>query len=102
MQKFPWWDFRPAHQELLVEQPGDKVFNHFISVVKTGDYKTVLAYVPVKSTFKLYNKLNIQYQMQWFNPAENTYSKVSAAPGGLMLEFTSPEEGDRVLILTKK
>lgn len=103
IQKFDWWRLKPAHKELLVEQPGNKVFNHFISVVKTEDYKTILAYVPVKSTFQLYNPLRVQYTIQWFNPATNQYSDTEVVKGNNgVLELTSPEDQDAVLILTKE
>lgn len=103
IQKFEWWKLKPAHQQLLVQQPGDQVFNHFISVLKTDDYSTILAYVPVKSTFQLYNPLLMQYQVQWFNPATNQYTDTAVveASNGI-LEFTSPEDQDMVLILTEK
>lgn len=102
MQQLEWWKLKPAHEELLVEQPGDEVFNRFISVVKTEDYKTVLAYVPVKSTFQLYNPQRIQYTIQWFDPAANRYTdpEVMGDKRGI-LEFTSPGEQDMVLILQK-
>lgn len=102
IQKFEWWKLKPAHQELLVEQPGDKIFNHFISVVKTDNYETILVYVPVKSIFKLYNPHAIQYQSQWFNPVTNTHSQTTTLTKTEILELSSPGEGDMVLILIKK
>ena len=102
IQKYEWWNLKPAHRELLVEQPGDKVFNHFISVVKSDDYKTILAYIPVKSTFKLYNPLMIAYDSQWFNPSTNKYSEVERLSNDGILELTSPEDDDMLLVLTKK
>lgn len=101
IQKFDWWKLKPAHKELLVEQPGDKTYNHFISVVKTDDHQTVLAYVPVKTTFKLYNPLRIAYDSQWFNPQTNSYSEVMALEKNGILELSSPEDSDMVLILKK-
>jgi hypothetical protein len=47
LRKFDWTEFRPAN-ELLVEQPGDKVFNHFVVVVTNEDKSTILVYSPVK------------------------------------------------------
>ena len=102
IQKFEWWKLKPAHQELLVEQPGDKMFNHFISVVKTDNYENILAYVPVKSTFQLYNPHLIQYQSQWFNPVTKAYSKIKTLTKTGILELSSREESDMLLILTKK
>lgn len=102
IQKFEWWNLKPAHQELLVEQPGDIVFNHFISVVKTDDYQTILAYIPVKSTFQLYNPLRVEYEYQWFNPVTNEYSDATFLDNSSVLELTSPDESDYLLILTKR
>lgn len=102
IQKFEWWNLKPAHQELLVEQPGDKIFNHFISVVKTDDYQTILAYIPVKSTFQLYNPLRVEYQCQWFNPVTNEYSDATFLDNSGVLELTSPDESDYLLILTNR
>lgn len=102
IQKFEWWNLTPAHQELLVEQPGDIVFNHFISVVKTDDYQTILAYIPVKSTFQLYNPLRVEYEYQWFNPVTNEYSDATFLDNSSVLELTSPDESDYLLILTKR
>ena len=102
IQKFDWWNLKPAHQELLVEQPGDIVFNHFISVVKTDDYQTILAYIPVKSTFQLYNPLRVEYECKWFNPVTNEYSAAKALDNSGVLELTSPDESDYLLILTNR
>jgi len=86
----------------LVEQPGNLVFNHFISVVKTDDYKTILAYIPVKSTFQLYNPLRVEYDCQWFNPVTNEYSDAKPLDNSGVLELTSPEDSDMLLILTQR
>jgi len=52
IRKFEWWNLYPA-QQLLVEQPGDRTFNHFVSVVKTTNNKLILAYIPVRQTIKI-------------------------------------------------
>jgi hypothetical protein len=99
IQKFPWWTLKPA-PGLLAEQPGDTQYNHFVSVVESEDHRTILAYVPVKCTVKLYNALNRQYQAQWFNPASNEYKKGSVVTKAGILKVTSPGDEDWVLILT--
>lgn len=101
MQKFEWWKLKPAHQELLVNQPGDQVYNHFISVLKSQNYETILVYVPAKLDFKLYNPVNLQYKSQWFDPVNNEYSQIEDIAGQKsVLEFASPGDHDTVLILT--
>ncbi len=97
-RQFDWWEFRPD-QSLLAEQPGKKQFNHFISATRTGDYGVILAYVPVKSTVKLYNSRQYQYEGQWFDPVENTTSGANVMHEDGILEVTSPKEQDMVLVL---
>ena len=72
MRTLPWWRLKPAGQ-LLAEQPGDKTFNHFISVSQADECGTIVAYVPVKSTVKLFNPLGREYEGEWFNPVANDY-----------------------------
>ncbi|MBG0859587.1 MAG: DUF4038 domain-containing protein, partial [Bacteroidales bacterium] len=98
IRKFRWWEFYPAGA-LLVEQPGDKVFNHFVSVVKTTDNKTMLAYFPVKLTVKIRKPAAISYSVRWFDPSKNEYQGGSATDDGTVLTITSPSESDMVLIL---
>ena len=98
IRKFAWWDFYPA-QELLVEQPGDEVYNHFVSVSKTTDNKTILAYVPVKETIMLRKPAGHNYSVRWFDPVNNTYSNGTGSDDGNILTVTSPKESDMVLIL---
>ena len=96
--KFAWWNFYPA-QELLMEQPGDKVFNEFVSVVKTTNNKTILAYMPVKQTINIRKPAGHNYSVRWFNPVKNEYSDGTCADDGKILTVTSPAESDMLLIL---
>jgi hypothetical protein len=98
IRKFEWWKFYPA-PELLAEQPGDKVFNQFVSVVKTPDNKTILAYIPVKQTIKIRKPADIPYSVRWFDPVKNTYSDGTGSDDGNLITVTSPSESDLVLIL---
>ena len=72
-QKLEWWNLFPAN-EILAEQPGDSVFNHWISVVKSGDDETIVAYIPEKTEVILFNPKGIKYTAKWFNPVTNEYS----------------------------
>jgi len=96
--KFAWWDFYPA-QELLQEQPGDKVFNDFVSVVKTTDNKTILAYLPVKQTIKIRKPDGHNYTIRWFDPVKNEYSDGSGSDEGTLITVSSPSGHDMILIL---
>ena len=99
MRKFDWWKLYPA-QALLAEQPGDKAFNHFVSVVKSVDNNIILAYIPVKQEIKIRKPLDAKYSVQWFDPVKNTYADGKAVDDGLMLTINSPSEQDMVLVLT--
>lgn len=101
IQTLPWWRYRPC-PELLLEQPGDKTFNHFISVAKTDNHDSFIAYVPVRQTIRLSNPLNLRYRGRWFDPIENEYSAAEIAHGQNTLEATSPADQDFVLILESK
>jgi hypothetical protein len=98
IKKFAWWNFYPA-QEILIEQPGDKTYNHFVSIVKTTDNKTILAYFPVRLTIKIRKPDNKNYSLRWFDPVKNTYSEGSASVDGNIMTITSPHDSDMLLIL---
>jgi len=98
IKRFAWWTFYPA-QELLVEQPGDKVYNHFVSVTKTTDNKTILAYIPVKETVKIRKPAGHNYSVRWFDPVKNAYADGTGSDDGSILTVTPPGENDMLLIL---
>ncbi len=100
-KKFEWWKLYPA-QELLVSQPGDKLFNHFVSVLKSVDNNTILAYLPVKLAIQIRKPAGADYKVQWFNPVSNVYSDGAATADDSVLTIASPSEGDMLLILEKK
>ena len=101
IKQFEWWNLFPANQ-LLKEQPGDKVFNQFVSVVRSPDNKTILAYIPTKMTVNIRKPLQITYSARWFNPATNKYTDGTVDDNGQLITVTSPEEADLLLILKTK
>lgn len=101
IQRLPWWRYRPC-PELLLEQPGDKTYNHFIGVARTDDHSSIIAYLPVKQTIKLSNPLNLRYRGRWFDPIANEYSQAEITRSQNMLEATSPAEQDFVLVLERQ
>ena len=101
MQQLRWWELKPD-TTLLVEQPGKETFNHFVSLVKSDDYATVLAYLPVATTVRIRNPLGITYEAQWFDPVTNQYEKAQLKTSSGMLEATSSSSNDQVLVLRKK
>jgi hypothetical protein len=99
IRQFEWWTLYPS-PELLVKQPGDEQFNHFVSLVKSVDNSTIIAYLPVRLTVEIRKPLNAPYNVRWFDPATNTYSGGTAKDKGETLEITSPNDSDMLLILT--
>jgi hypothetical protein len=98
IQQFRWWELYPA-QEILVTQPGLTRFNQFVSVVKSLDHKTILAYVPVKSTLKFRKSLPGNYKARWFNPVTNQTADGISEDSGNFVTVISPGDSDFVLVL---
>jgi Protein of unknown function (DUF4038)/Domain of unknown function (DUF5060) len=99
-RNYEWWRLRPA-PELLAEQPGDSVYNHFISVAKTDNHDLIIAYLPLKTSIMLYNPLNNRYSGTWFNPSTNRYSDARIHEKNNLVEATSTEDCDMLLVLKK-
>lgn len=101
INRYEWWNFFPAN-ELLIEQPGEEVYNHWISVVKTADNSTIVAYIPVKCNVKLRNLNNFVYSAKWFNPVENSYSDAKIIQKDGVISFGQEFKNDMVVVLTKE
>jgi hypothetical protein len=101
MNQLEWWNLFPAN-EILAEQPGNLIFNHWISVVKSADDRIIVAYIPEKADVKLYNRRGFTYSAQWFNPVSNQYSDAKISQKGHTLEFSQDFENDMLIILKKK
>jgi len=95
-----WWRLKPT-KLLLAEQPGDNLYNSFISVAGTDNRDLVVAYIPVKSTVVLRNPSGLEYQGQWFDPVANRYSEAEIKAGQGLVQATSPGEEDMLLVLKK-
>ena len=96
-RQLEWWKLVPAN-ELLAEQPGKEVPHQFVSLLRSEDNNTLLAYIPEKATAKIYNKANATYDAQWFNPVSNQYSKARLVSKEGIIEAASPGENDMVFI----
>ena len=99
-KKLEWWRLRPA-PEILVEQPGDTTYNHFIAVSKTTNHDLIVAYLPNKITIEIYNPLGFVYQGEWFDPVENQYSKAKVESKNRIIKVVSEKNSDMVLVLIK-
>lgn len=101
IQEFEWWEFRPAN-DLLVEQPGNKAFNHFVSVSQKLDQSVILCYLPAPMEISLRNPNNYDYSGEWFNPVDNQrYPATVSKNGPAVISIAHNEMQDRVLILKK-
>ena len=101
IRKFEWWKLYPA-PDLLISQPGDTQFNHFVSIVKSIDNKVIIGYLPVKLTIEIRKPVNGSFGVKWFNPVNNNWYDGSAQENGSVIKITSPQETDMLLILTLK
>lgn len=99
--RFDWWNLFPAN-EILAEQPGEKIYNHWISVVKSSDDETIIAYIPKKAEVKLYNPGGYKYTAQWFNPVSNKYSEAVIKNENHTIAFTHNFENDMLVVLKKQ
>lgn len=101
MKQLNWWEFTPA-QELLMEQPGEEVYNHYISILRSESYDQVLVYMPVAGTIKIRNPLNLAYEGRWFNPVTNVYQSAKIELKKGFVEATTTAENDMVFMLSIK
>ncbi len=123
-QNLEWWKLFPAN-DILAIQPGDSVYNHWISVLKSADDKIIIAYIPEKTDIKLFNPKGMKYIAQWFDPVSNEYSDAKIVQDSIFtaekfnddtgessivtirqdlktIKFTHNFENDMLIILKKK
>ena len=101
MQQFEWWGLTPA-QELLIHQPGEEIYNHYISLLRNADYSTVLAYIPANGEVKIRNPLNISYQAQWYDPVTNQTQAADLEQHEGFVQLDAKSENDIILVLRKQ
>lgn len=99
IQQFEWWALKPA-PDLLMSQPGEKVYNHFIAIAATDDLKTVIAYSPRQQEISIRNLQNHSYKAQWFDPVNDKYVPAKIDNKSTKLSFMPPGDQDFVLVLT--
>lgn len=98
IQQLPWWTLRPA-QELLVEQPGDRTFDEFVSVLKSEDHRTILVYLPGPVRARLRLPLREPYACRYFDPVVGEYLPGSRTTSEPLVELLSPLAHDAVAVL---
>ncbi|WKN41609.1 apiosidase-like domain-containing protein [Tunicatimonas pelagia] len=81
IQQFEWWKLRPS-TSLLLNQPGDQNHAHFVSVVCSEDYCTILLYVPHPDIpLKVHNPHQLAYEARWYDPLRGKYlDKTTLSP----------------------
>jgi len=99
IQQFEWWKFRPANH-LLVEQPGDSIYNHFISVSEKDDHSLILVYVPRGDVVKLRIQDGDKYTGKWYDPATNKTRKAELKVEGNVIVCDPGGKQDMVLTVT--
>ena len=98
IQKTDWWSYYPA-KELLVKQPGDEVYNAFVSVVANEDKSSIMAYIPEKCSIVIRNPLLHEYETTWYNPRTNEYQRSDFRLKGGKFAISQERDGDWVLKL---
>ena len=99
MNQYAWWQLKPA-QELLINGP--KSSEEFISVVRSDDHRTIMAYVPSRATLKIRNSSGVVYKGSWFDPVTSKTMEAKLSANAGIVETSSPQNGDMVLVLEKK
>jgi hypothetical protein len=101
MRALDWTRLRPA-QDILVTQPGDENYKHFVSVVSTDAYNVIIVYVPAPMNVEFTNPRGYSYTGQCFDPATGKYTPaiVSIKDNCLMIDSPGPE--DMVLLLKRE
>jgi len=98
-RSLPWWQFRPA-PELLAEQPGDSVYNRFISVARTPDRGMILVYTPVSQKIVLYDPGATFNRGEWFDPVSAERRKAELNRVGKVIVMVPESDHDMVLLLS--
>ena len=98
INQLDWWNLYPAN-EILAIQPGEEKYNHWISVVKSPDDNTIVAYIPEKSEVTLFNPKGYKYEAQWFNPVDGKYSKAKIVQyTDETAEKVNNDNGERMIV----
>lgn len=98
MRQHDWWQMKPA-PELLVSRQEEA--GGFISVARSDDHRTLMAYVPAGKTVKLRNPFHTDYAASWFDPETGRSVQAALSSKDGIIEAIPPKEGDAVLVLEK-
>jgi hypothetical protein len=101
IQSVDWWNYFPG-DELLVSQPGDEVYNAFVSVVAREDKSGIMAYIPKKCSIDIRNPRHLEYEATWLNTQTGELHKGDSVLIGSKISIKQEREGDWVLKLDAK
>jgi hypothetical protein len=94
-----WPRLRPA-PELLAAQPGEADPARFLAAARADEGDLALVYIPVDREIALQlNGLQPGLRARWFDPRTGGFAPAAAAGDGQTQRFTTPAEGDWVLVL---
>ena len=100
-KKLEWWTVKPA-PTLLIDQPGDENIQHFISVSRTDDRRTIVVYMPSPAELSLYNPGDQRYEGEWFNTETNeTTNVLPVISNGVIRVSPPPGKKDHLLVLKR-
>jgi len=99
---FDWWDLTPAHEELLVDQPGDDQYNTFVSMLRSPDYTTLLVYFPSQLDIKIFNRLGLEYSARWFDPLKGTFLNATIQREDNLIKISQTKDQDMILVLESR
>lgn len=99
INQLEWWKLKPR-PDLLIHQPGDEVYNHFISITADNELNLIAAYIPVQRKILIRNTRASVYEITWYDPVLNNYVRMGETGSG-SIELLPPSTQDYVLILRK-
>jgi hypothetical protein len=104
IQFFESLDFQRLRPEpqVLARQPGTETVTRFISATQTPDKILTVLYTPMDRTVSV-NAAALLPSVagEWFNPRTGKRCLATGNSAGDTLEFSTPEEGDWLLVLKK-
>ncbi len=101
-QQYEWWTLRPA-PDLLLEQPGEITYNHFVSVSADATRSLVIIYLPESQAIQLRLPVEKNYRVRWFDPVKGAFNEEESRKRQQLLSFSPPGNNqDWVLVLEQE
>jgi hypothetical protein len=98
-QSIDYWRLRPA-QDVLAVQPGSEAPRRHIAAARADRGDLLVIYTPEDRTITLLPRsLPPRPSARWFNPRSGQFQAAVSAPHGSGVEFSTPSEGDWVLLV---